>query len=514
MSTTTHMGPTNVGVGAVKTDKWKVSPSQVNTWRECPRKWGYRYIEGIDTPPGKGALLGSATHNVLEKYFGSDMDMSDDPKAYMKDQPMRLAQSMLELLPDVDRVIATEEKFHFTWDGVLYRGIIDLQWTEGMFYFISDHKTSSDPVKYGLSDEDLLDDVQAVTYAVFGLARNNATTIGLQWTYVNTRGKPRPFARRNTLHITDAHATFERIVHPIGLKIVDAIATVDKAADLEANPLSCGNFGGCPHAAYCPRTFDETLTAALGPSTGKSMGNLAALIAKSKNAGAAPLKDRGAERERNESGEPGLDVNSPEAPANSDVARTVSQAVGAVGGTKKEQKSGIAGLVAAAAGATTSDEAQERIDESTPDPTEAPVGAPEGWDPTTTPSQDQLLAWVATSTFHDFASTKDKATPERPFAHGRTLAAMDKSKIIFVQKLDGYRRCLITDTGKKRWETLDKANVWVSPRTDTPEVPANTPGDEEEITVTTTTQMVAGLAVVGTIKDGKLSLVIDLGQFA
>lgn len=524
---TAHTGPTQVGIGPWKGEGWKVSPSQVNTWVECPRKWGFRYIEGIIVPPGKGALLGSATHDVLEKHFKREAILSDDPKAYMKDPPRRMAQAMLEHLPAVGKTTLTETAFHFVWrsdagPAVVYRGFIDLGWKEGVGYFISDHKTSSDPVKYGLSDKGLKTDVQAVTYATFGLAHHAVPVIGLQWTYCNTRGKPKPFPRRNTLHITEAHATFEKKVHAVGLRIVDAIDTVEKAAELQANPTACGNYGGCPHAEYCPRTLDETITAALGPkaeSENKNMSGLKALLAR---AGAAPLKDKDAEAARLASGEPGVqsepgvNVNSPEAPANTDVARTVSQGVGAVDGSKKEQKSGIAALAAAAAGAQTPEEAQEAMDNATPAPAAAPIGAPEGWDHAQTPSQDQILAWVATSTFHDFASTKNGATPDRPFAHGRTLTAMDKNGLIFVQKLDGYRRCLITDVGREKWEVMDKTGLWVgvTPQAAVPaeDTPLPTPATLDVAGALRAAQENSSLVVVGQIHNGKLELTIDLAR--
>jgi putative RecB family exonuclease len=44
-----------------------LSPSGASTFRQCPRRWRYRYVEGRDDPPGEPALRGSFVHRVLEE---------------------------------------------------------------------------------------------------------------------------------------------------------------------------------------------------------------------------------------------------------------------------------------------------------------------------------------------------------------------------------------------------------------------------------------------------------------
>lgn len=44
-----------------------LSPSGASLWKQCPRRWWYRYVEGLpEPPPGEPAVLGTFVHEVLE----------------------------------------------------------------------------------------------------------------------------------------------------------------------------------------------------------------------------------------------------------------------------------------------------------------------------------------------------------------------------------------------------------------------------------------------------------------
>ena len=42
------------------------SPSSAGVWKQCPRRWRYRYVERLPDPPGIPALIGTFAHRVLE----------------------------------------------------------------------------------------------------------------------------------------------------------------------------------------------------------------------------------------------------------------------------------------------------------------------------------------------------------------------------------------------------------------------------------------------------------------
>ena len=44
----------------------RLSPSGAATFRQCPRRWRFRYLEGRPDPPGVPALVGSFVHRILE----------------------------------------------------------------------------------------------------------------------------------------------------------------------------------------------------------------------------------------------------------------------------------------------------------------------------------------------------------------------------------------------------------------------------------------------------------------
>lgn len=74
-----------------------LSPSGASLWKQCPRRWWYRYVEGLpEPPPGEPAVLGTFVHEVLEHLL-------DSPPA--------------ERTPDTARAIATERFAAFSQRG-------------------------------------------------------------------------------------------------------------------------------------------------------------------------------------------------------------------------------------------------------------------------------------------------------------------------------------------------------------------------------------------------------------
>jgi len=55
-----------------------ISPSQLGTWRRCPKQWEYRYIEGIKSPPSGSLVLGGAYHKALEASFRHKLEHEED----------------------------------------------------------------------------------------------------------------------------------------------------------------------------------------------------------------------------------------------------------------------------------------------------------------------------------------------------------------------------------------------------------------------------------------------------
>lgn len=54
-----------------------LSASQISTFRDCQRKWGFKYIAGLEDPAGPAAALGTETHDTqLGPYLRGEMSTS------------------------------------------------------------------------------------------------------------------------------------------------------------------------------------------------------------------------------------------------------------------------------------------------------------------------------------------------------------------------------------------------------------------------------------------------------
>jgi len=50
------------------------SPSSINTYKQCPRKYFYQYIEELETSPSIHLIRGKIAHSVLEDFFKLDIN--------------------------------------------------------------------------------------------------------------------------------------------------------------------------------------------------------------------------------------------------------------------------------------------------------------------------------------------------------------------------------------------------------------------------------------------------------
>ncbi len=54
------------------------SPSSINTFNQCPRKYYYQYIEKLETKPNIHLVRGNVMHSVLENFFKTDISRLSD----------------------------------------------------------------------------------------------------------------------------------------------------------------------------------------------------------------------------------------------------------------------------------------------------------------------------------------------------------------------------------------------------------------------------------------------------
>ena len=94
-----------------------LSPSSASLYKECPRKWKFRYLDRLPDPPGEPALAGTFAHRVLELLLqlpASERTVESARKL------ARQAWPEIERDPDFSALALTEEQAKaFRWRGWL-----------------------------------------------------------------------------------------------------------------------------------------------------------------------------------------------------------------------------------------------------------------------------------------------------------------------------------------------------------------------------------------------------------
>lgn len=150
----------------------RLSPSAAETFDQCPKKWEFKYVKGIEGAAGPEAMLGTFVHSVLEQLMelaGPERSMPaakaiareiwrdqgyEDQFSVFEAEPVdarRAAWAAIVRLFRIENprdieVVSTEDKFRTTIGGVPFLGIVDLQhrdWLGGLV--IRDWKTGKPP---------------------------------------------------------------------------------------------------------------------------------------------------------------------------------------------------------------------------------------------------------------------------------------------------------------------------------------------------------------------------------
>jgi hypothetical protein len=235
-----------------------ISASQISQFRECKRKWAWRYIAGIKTPPHPSAALGSEVHDTqLGPYLteGRPFDFTRD-SGY-------IAASLLEFLPPPKTPGMVVEK-HFILPSPAsegrfqYQGYIDL-WLQGPV--VKDFKTTSD-LKWAKNEKALSVDVQAMLYATHALFETKSEYVELEWLYAQTRGARK--SKRTHLRVHGDHVIEQfRAIESTALEMFEVKQAVADPLQLPPSPSQCESYGGCPYRDKCNLSPSEHI-AALG----------------------------------------------------------------------------------------------------------------------------------------------------------------------------------------------------------------------------------------------------------
>lgn len=230
------------------------SASQLETFADCPRKWGFEKIEGLSKPPSKSAELGEAIHTQLENHLlGKGLDFSVSLPAWTGvGVSAELAATALHLLPPPGTV-QVESKFdRVKLGGNLFTGRIDWLHNDPEALVIGDHKSTSDIRAWSKSAEVLRGDIQANIYAKYALdiLRPDLDRVHLQWTYIQTKGPRLALPVTLTLSRPEVDSRFAEIDAQADV-MTEARAQVSTALELPFNADACEKYGGCPFQGKC-----------------------------------------------------------------------------------------------------------------------------------------------------------------------------------------------------------------------------------------------------------------------
>ena len=269
----------------------KVSPSQVNTFRTCERKWGHEKIGGHVEPEKQGTALGTYVHGILEAYaeHGTAPDTEEtwqfEPGAKTF-YPGVIALNMITRVMPPPGVAVTEGEFEFQPgpNDPIVRGFVDLGYEgsehsfpeldaiDGPVLVVVDHKTSSNPKKWGKTEESLPKDPQAIMYAMAALHEWRQSNTGppplvlCAWNYGATSGKPSGGKIVFALFTPkEVFAAFKALL-PTIRKIARLRKERPDPNTLKFNAGACSMYGGCPHRDRCNLTNEQKLESLMSNS--------------------------------------------------------------------------------------------------------------------------------------------------------------------------------------------------------------------------------------------------------
>lgn len=235
-----------------------VSPSQLDTYLTCKRKWAFRYIDGIEAPPHRSAQVGTRVHEILEHWLRDatppniEEELTIDGHTY---HTGRIAMEAIPFLPPPGPHLRLEEKFiNGHWLGYM-----DVKYRAAPNHaVVMDHKTTGN-FGYAKTSEDLATDPQAIIYARAVLDEDpEVQIVDLAWTYTRT---VKPY-KAHPVRLRVLREYVDEAIRPydhIAREMLALRTSGLRAMQIEPDPQHCQKYGGCPYLDRCNLTPEELM---------------------------------------------------------------------------------------------------------------------------------------------------------------------------------------------------------------------------------------------------------------
>jgi len=224
------------------------SATQLDTFggpEGCERKWAFRYVRRVPVPKNKYAEFGKRLHKIAEDWINDGTPPPDTWEG-------RVFKTGIRHLPLPGKAVA-EGKFEWLPDGETFGLVGYMDWVEMMqdgIPRIGDHKTTGD-FKWMKNTSDLMENIQAVTYAARVAYQLKADLVRGRWVYYLRAKKTRP-ARAVDFEMTlpQIAAAWEKVAE-IGRRMVFRLEMMMEPEELPYNIHACEAYGGCPFHDIC-----------------------------------------------------------------------------------------------------------------------------------------------------------------------------------------------------------------------------------------------------------------------
>lgn len=228
-----------------------VSASQVETFNQCARKWGFDKIDKLERAEHAGAIESSKLHEECENFHREGAPASSSA-----------ARTALRLAPPPGPWVVVEQGFEWPMpdSNIVFTGFIDLlDLTDPKHPRIWDYKFYRD-LKYAKDAEDLRNDLQRIVYThIIFEEFPEAHTVSFGLIQVSKRGK---HDSKTVAYPSDRHMAREHFnkASSLAWAIAGHRELTSRAIDIEPPPndTPCSAYGGCPYLAHCPDRPEPT----------------------------------------------------------------------------------------------------------------------------------------------------------------------------------------------------------------------------------------------------------------